>query len=128
MAANYSELLRHPFWQRKRLLVFQRDNFACVKCNDSLSNLQVHHKYYKPNTNPWDYPDDALITLCELCHEKTEFIKCLYSKGQAYLIKLGLTLEDTHEVLEMIARRLQADLNKETSKRYMLDLRMQLNG
>jgi hypothetical protein len=126
MAANYVELLRHPFWQRKRLLIFQRDNFACAKCNDSLSNLQVHHKYYKPNTNPWDYPDEALVTLCELCHVKAEFIKWLYSKGEAYLIRLGITFEDRHEVLEMMARRVQDNLVGDSVRQYMSDLKNQL--
>lgn len=128
MSANYSDLLRHPFWQRKRLEIMQRDNFACKKCQDTLSNLQVHHTYYKPHTDPWDYPDEALITLCELCHEKVEFIKWLYSGGQVYLLRLGLTFEDRHEVMEMIARRVQSDLYRESVQRYMLDLKRQLNG
>jgi len=29
----------------------------------------VHHRYYE-NIEPWEYPDEALITLCENCHEQ----------------------------------------------------------
>jgi len=32
--------------------------------------LHVHHEYYQDNTLPWDYPDDALRTLCWMCHEE----------------------------------------------------------
>lgn len=32
--------------------------------------LNVHHKYYVNGLNPWDYPDEDLITLCEECHKK----------------------------------------------------------
>ena len=31
-------------------------------------HLHVHHKYYILNKLPWEYDNDALITLCELCH------------------------------------------------------------
>ena len=30
--------------------------------------LQVHHKYYVDSKFPWEYYDDALITLCNWCH------------------------------------------------------------
>jgi len=33
-------------------------------------SLHVHHKYYQEETFPWDYPDEALITLCWRCHKK----------------------------------------------------------
>lgn len=32
--------------------------------------LNIHHKYYIFGHNPWEYKDDALITLCEDCHRK----------------------------------------------------------
>lgn len=31
--------------------------------------LNIHHKYYVKNKKPWDYEDDALVTLCEDCHK-----------------------------------------------------------
>ena len=31
--------------------------------------LHVHHKYYIKGKKTWDYDSNALITLCELCHE-----------------------------------------------------------
>ena len=32
--------------------------------------LNVHHSYYIRGKKPWEYPDDALVTLCEDCHKK----------------------------------------------------------
>jgi len=33
-------------------------------------NLHVHHKYYQIGNQPWEYPNDALVTLCWNCHEE----------------------------------------------------------
>lgn len=69
----YSDKLRDPRWQRKRLEVMQRDEFMCQACFDSENTLNVHHNYYKPNAEPWEYPIESLVTLCENCHqEETE--------------------------------------------------------
>lgn len=32
-------------------------------------DLHVHHKYYQLNKKPWEYPNEALTTLCWQCHE-----------------------------------------------------------
>jgi len=65
---NYSEKLRDPRWQKIRLQVFERDDWTCQMCDDSEKTLAVHHKYYEKGKEPWEYPLDALITLCEDCH------------------------------------------------------------
>lgn len=70
--ANYSDLLRDPRWQRKRLEVLNRDNFTCIICGDDKNELQIHHLYYD-GRNPWEYELDALETLCRKCHEKNHF-------------------------------------------------------
>ena len=36
--------------------------------SDYRINLNVHHKYYLFSAKAWQYPDDALVTLCEHCH------------------------------------------------------------
>lgn len=35
-----------------------------------LKNLHVHHKYYQEGKMAWEYPDEALVTLCWFCHDK----------------------------------------------------------
>jgi hypothetical protein len=51
--------------------------------------LHVHHHYYIHDKNPWEYPDDALITLCNWCHwefHKNEKVPVYNSEDK--LIKL----------------------------------------
>jgi|CXWL01.1.fsa_nt_gi hypothetical protein len=70
--ASYSELLRDPRWQKLRLQVFERDKFTCVLCNANHKTLSVHHKYYEKNKMPWEYPLEALDTVCADCHPEAE--------------------------------------------------------
>ncbi len=65
---KYSEKLRDPRWQKKRLEVMNRDAFTCQHCGDKEITLNVHHKQY--HGNPWDAPSESLETLCELCHKQ----------------------------------------------------------
>ena len=64
---TYSQKLREPRWQRKRLEILSRDNWTCKFCYSTEKNLQVHHVVYR-KIDPWDYPDYLYQTLCEDCH------------------------------------------------------------
>lgn len=116
---DYSELLRHPFWQKKRTIILNRDNWCCTKCSDMFTNLQVHHLYYLPDALPWQYPDDALITLCELCHKKEEFIKWVKKFGVRSLIYHGFIRQDIIEVQQVVFKTLNKNMHKESAIRYM---------
>lgn len=70
---TYSQKLRDPRWQKKRLEIFQRDNFACTQCGDTTTELQVHHEKYIYGRTPWEYEGDLLKTLCSNCHHATHF-------------------------------------------------------
>lgn len=35
-----------------------------------IRGLNIHHKYYIEGKKPWQYSNDALVTLCEECHKK----------------------------------------------------------
>lgn len=70
MKKYYSEQLKSPQWQKRRLDIMERDNFTCQECGDKESELNVHHKIYIGNRNAWEYPNPSLITLCEPCHKK----------------------------------------------------------
>lgn len=67
---SWEEQYKHPNWQRVRLIVLNRDNFACCKCGDKHSQLHVHHLKYNPKKNIWDVELKNLITLCDKCHKK----------------------------------------------------------
>ena len=64
---TYSEKLKDPRWQKKRLEILQRDEFMCQLCQDTESTLVIHH--YKYSGEPWEVEDKYLMTLCESCHE-----------------------------------------------------------
>lgn len=75
MSSSYSELLRHPKWQRKRLEVMNAAGFRCEKCGDAETTLNVHHKKYRCGAKPWEYELHELECLCERCHQKEHGIK-----------------------------------------------------
>jgi len=66
---SYQRKLKDPRWQKKRLEVMQRDKWKCRACGDEEETLNVHHRYYMPGYEPWEYEDSVLVTLCEPCHE-----------------------------------------------------------
>lgn len=68
MSQTYAEMLRRPEWQKKRLRAMEAAQFACQECFADDKTLNVHHRYYLKNAKPWEYPDDALVCLCEGCH------------------------------------------------------------
>ena len=67
---QYSKQLRTPEWKAKRLLIISRDASTCKSCGLPTDTPQVHHLYYLKNKMAWEYPDEALITLCSRCHKE----------------------------------------------------------
>lgn len=65
---TYSEKLKEPLWKLKRLEILDRDGHACYSCK-SITNIEVHHFYYVARREPWDYPNDSLVTVCRNCHQ-----------------------------------------------------------
>ena len=64
----YGEKLKDPRWQKQRLRILERDGWACQLCFNTESTLHIHHLYYEVGFEPWEYPAEALVTLCESCH------------------------------------------------------------
>jgi hypothetical protein len=77
---NYSEKLKHPKWQKKRLEILHRDNFTCVLCGDKETELHINHLKY--TGEPYDAPNEDLETLCKVCH------------------KLKHSLDNNHKIME----------------------------
>ena len=85
---EYMQKLRDPRWQKKKNGVLDRDGYACTWCGSGLEggrNLQVHHGFYARGLEPWEYPDESLFTLCELCHEQAESLKQELSTLQGHI-------------------------------------------
>ncbi len=104
--AEYAAKFRDPQWQRRRLEIMQLDNFSCIKCGEKEKTLNVHHKFYNFGQEPWEYPDCALVTLCEECHEiedearreiPLQFLETLAIKGW-----LNSEMSDLIVLLDMI--------------------------
>jgi hypothetical protein len=83
---SYAEKLRDPRWQKKRLEILSRDEFTCLLCQGKKDELHVHHAYYLPDRDPWEYEDSTLWTLCFRCHS-------FVAKAQAFLL-----MNDLHPV------------------------------
>lgn len=66
---SYSELLKDPRWQKKRLEIMERDKFQCQYCFEKRDTLTVHHKYYMVGKKPWEYDNDCYVTLCDSHHK-----------------------------------------------------------
>lgn len=66
--SSYAVKLGDPRWQKKRLRIFERDDWACRRCSATDRQLQVHHLRYERGREPWEYPDETLETLCDECH------------------------------------------------------------
>ena len=99
MKTTYSELLKDPRWQKKRLEIFQRDNFTCRACDFGNRTLHIHHTTYDKDLLPWEYENDDLITLCEDCHKIITIIeKALkYTKYDWNYVKMVADLLDRLE-------------------------------
>lgn len=70
MAISYAEKLRDPRWQRKRLEILSRSDFACEVCDSITDTLNVHHRRYRKGAEPWEYEPEELIAVCEKCHRR----------------------------------------------------------
>lgn len=64
---SYKEQLLDPRWQKKRLEIFNRDNWTCQHCFDKNSTLHLHHMVYE-KCLAWEAYELTLITVCEKCH------------------------------------------------------------
>jgi hypothetical protein len=100
---SYSEKLRDPRWQKKRLEILERDLWICQRCCDTETTLHVHHCYYNNTLEPWEYPNESLVTLCENCHktEKDEF-QLVINMLSSGLSMIGVTSSDIDEMVYQI--------------------------
>lgn len=71
---TYSEKMKDPRWQKKRLKLLDLNEWACEACQTKEKTLHVHHSYYDKSIEPWDYPDYVYVILCDECHEKMHLL------------------------------------------------------
>lgn len=73
MKKTYTQKLKDPRWQKKRLIILERDEFTCLLCGDDSEELHVHHTRYVGE--PWECPNEHLQTLCKTCHSIVSNLK-----------------------------------------------------
>lgn len=109
---TYSEKLKDPRWQRKRLEIMERDDFTCRDCGSRDKTLHVHHCHYDKG-EPWEARDDILLTLCADCHESRGVLesdaKLLLAQIMARLPNCPGDQEDLKEFVAGLAREAQRD-------------------
>lgn len=113
----YKDKLKKPKWQKKRLEILDRDNFTCTSCKSSENELQVHHLDYLPGIDPWEYPNDMLITLCIYCHNKETKRELLESNLATTLKMKGFLSTD------LVALSCLIDTNKKFTNSLLKSLR-----
>ena len=97
---TYSEKLRDPRWQQKRLKVMERDQFTCRDCGDSESELQVHHCFYEKG-GPWETADNLLLTLCSECHSDRQEVETKVKRFLGVVLS-NTKKEDLREIASVI--------------------------
>lgn len=108
---TYSEKLKDPRWQRMRLKILERDLWKCRWCGAADKTLHVHHTYYERGKEPWEYPPESLLTLCEDCHQfEYESRKEAEDSLLKYLRERGFSTESVYELTDVVRR---ADLGIE---------------
>jgi len=85
---KFTDQYKDSRWQKKRLEIMERDNFACRSCGKSEDvTLNVHHAYYEKGKKVWEYPAECLVTWCDKCHKfrhkemKDMQLHCAHMRG-----------------------------------------------
>jgi hypothetical protein len=102
---TYSDLLKDPIWQRRRLEILQRDDYTCQKCKNQRKQLHIHHRHYINGRKPWDYPDGLLVTLCISCHKEEEACATDAKSVFETLHMLGMFNTDIRQALNQIVEK-----------------------
>ena len=74
---DYKEQAKDDRWIKKSKEIMKRDDYTCQLCGKTRVKLNVHHIKYLKGLDYWDYPDELLMTVCEVCHAKIhgKFVK-----------------------------------------------------
>ena len=87
---TYEEQLKDRRWWLFRKLILLRDNNSCTRCGSG-RHLQAHHLYYTPGKMAWEYPFEAVVTLCDFCHGIQHGKNDLHSRTE-HIHSIGLIM------------------------------------
>lgn len=113
---TYGEKLRDVRWKRRRDDLLRRSNYTCCECLEPLTSgemdLQVHHVVYITARDPWDYPDELLLVVCDQHHRERQAIE------QAIYVEVGKHLA-TLNVPEMRRQPIYAFFEDDSTLAYL---------
>jgi hypothetical protein len=116
----YQKKLLDPRWQRLRLKILERDNFACQDCGETTVTLHVDHSYYE-RIEPWEYDQDTLMTLCGPCHTRRGALRRQLSAATVYMAP-----DDIERLTEVISSGANpAEMFKQVFKDYEDEIRLE---
>jgi hypothetical protein len=100
--SSYKDKLNDPRWKARRLEIIEKAGGACEDCGKKTHHLNVHHGFYEPGHNPWEYEDDVLMALCKRCHEnRHEVMKgVLWNMAQ---IRNGNAIDGLYQAFLLLA-------------------------
>ncbi len=92
---TYAEKLRDVRWKRRRDDLLRRSNYTCCECCEPLAtgtmDLQVHHVVYITALDPWDYPDELLVVVCDWHHKERQAVEqAIYAEVGKHLATLNV--------------------------------------
>jgi hypothetical protein len=65
---SYANQLDSEPWKKfSRSIRSLRD--VCECCRQKHGPLQVHHLFYDPQRQPWEYTNEEVMVLCKACHD-----------------------------------------------------------
>lgn len=100
---TYAEKLKDDRWLKRRNEILEIDNHKCRHCLHR-HELQVHHRSYISGADPWQYPDEFLITLCATCHKGEEHFKKLIKEKIYELSLYGYSFQDIFDHLNSLKK------------------------
>lgn len=59
-----------PEWKAFSTTIRRERQNACQCCKRSDKPTHVHHPFYKPGAEPWQYSKEEVVLLCDNCHEE----------------------------------------------------------
>jgi 5-methylcytosine-specific restriction endonuclease McrA len=103
---NYRDQLLEDKWKMLRERRMNVDWYLCQKCMTS-KHLQVHHRYYIDGFKAWEYPLQALITLCDRCHKLEHDLHGtrMETPLEASFRRIHETIRGVKKLNEIIARK-----------------------
>jgi 5-methylcytosine-specific restriction endonuclease McrA len=108
MSKTYSEKLRDPRWQKRRLEILNISQWKCDECGRADKTLEVHHCAYVTGRDPWDYSSDLLMSLCSKCHEwrqgREDAFRVALGRITRFLPKAQLE-DEVWKILEAVSLR-----------------------